>query len=187
MNSPALLRNIKFHRQTMHFLRKIIWPIWAAGFTLSGLIAMHLIERLANLPPCLLCYQQRQIYWAIATIGIIATISRRINKSPLSKAILNGALSILFVGSFIAAFYHSGVEWKWWLGPAGCSVGADIPDILNLELDFSKTDNFVSCSDAPWRFANLSFAGWNAFASLAFAFASLNATLSQIRNVKGLP
>lgn len=167
----------------MHSVKRIIWPIWSTGFTLSGLVAMHLVERIANLPPCPLCYQQRQIYWAITTIGIVATVLRRIRKDDLTKAIFNSVLAILFVSSFVAATYHAGVEWKWWPGPEGCSVGAGISEMLSLDIDFSDTKNAVSCSDAPWRFAGLSFAGWNAVASMIFAFASVRATLAQARSL----
>lgn len=167
----------------MQSVDRIIWPIWSAGFTLTGLAMMHLVERLANLPPCPLCYQQRQIYWAIAIIGIIATVLRTIRKDDLTKTIFNGVLAILFVGSFVAAAYHAGVEWKWWLGPEECSVGGGISEMLSRDIDFSNTKNAVSCSDATWRFAGLSFAGWNAVASLIFAIASLRATLAQIRSL----
>lgn len=167
----------------MLFIRKIIWPSWCAMFTFSGLIAMHLVERLANLPPCPLCYLQRQIYWAITAVGIICTIFRKTKNDYLLNAILTGILSILFIGSFIAATYHAGVEWKWWAGPEECTAGFNTSAILDMDLDLSSKGNFVNCSEAPWRVMGLSFAGWNAIASLTFAIMSVKITLSQIRQL----
>lgn len=168
----------------MQFFKKIYWPTWLAGYAIAGLVAMLLVEHLADLPPCPLCYQQRQIYLAIAIFGIVASLLLGTKNDNLTRTILNGVLAILFAGSFVAASYHAGVEWKWWLGPAECSAGADIGAILNEEIDFSNTINVVSCSDAPWRFAGLSFAGWNAVASIAFAIASIKVVLTQIRTYK---
>lgn len=168
----------------MQILKKIYWPTWTAGYTLAALIAMHLVEHLANLPPCPLCYQQRQIYLAIAIVGITSSILLRLKNDNFIHAVLNGVMALLFVGSVFAASYHAGVEWKWWMGPVGCSAGADISAIFNEDIDFSNTNNVVSCSDAPWRFSGLSFAGWNAVASLTFAVASIKVTLTRIRHLK---
>jgi len=71
-------------------------------------------------------------------------------------------VALLMLASAFLGGYHSGVEWKWWPGPAACSFGAGLSGGLP---DFT-TAKVVSCSEAQWRFLGLSFAGWNVVISL---------------------
>ena len=69
--------------------------------------------------------------------------------------------------SFGLAFWHAGVEYKWWEGPKTCaataassSVGAS--DIIKMLEGKSK---LPSCTDAPWHLFKISMAGYNAIIS----------------------
>jgi disulfide bond formation protein DsbB len=66
--------------------------------------------------------------------------------------------------------YHSGVEWKWWPGPADCtgeitSFGAAGGSLLKQ----MQTAVVVRCDEVLFRFAGLSLAGYNTLISSALA------------------
>jgi len=69
----------------------------------------------------------------------------------------------------VMAVYHSGVEWKFWPGPKDCSAAA----LSATKTASSLLDNLnahpPACDTAAGRFLGLSFAGWNAVASLILA------------------
>ena len=62
---------------------------------------------------------------------------------------------------------HSGVEWGWWAGPTDCGAVAAPADTGGKGV-LDAIDAFVppSCDKAALRVLGLSFAGWNAIASL---------------------
>lgn len=66
------------------------------------------------------------------------------------------------------AVYHAGVEWKWWEGPATCTVGvaATTGDVL---MHIARAP-MSRCDQAAWRLAGVSMAGYNAVISLALAW-----------------
>lgn len=76
-----------------------------------------------------------------------------------------------FTASAAIAFYHVGVEYKWWEGPKTCSgglTGLSLPEI-DPDNPLSMLDKPIagpSCSDAVWHFIGLSMAAWNAILSL---------------------
>ena len=80
--------------------------------------------------------------------------------------LLAGAL--LMTWSLYLGVFHAGVEWGWWLGPSDCGVVAPAPSGGSL---LDSLDSVVppSCDQAAGRFLGLSFAGWNAVASLVLA------------------
>ena len=72
--------------------------------------------------------------------------------------------------SFVLGVNHSGVEWGLWEGPGDC--GAVEGGLATMTNDFLKQlEQTVppSCTDAALRVMGLSFAGWNALASLGLA------------------
>lgn len=82
--------------------------------------------------------------------------------------ILIGALLMTF--GLALAIYHTGVELKYWPGPADCSAATMkvTLDAGNLLGDLNATRP-PACDSAPGHFLGLSFAGWNVVASLLFA------------------
>jgi disulfide bond formation protein DsbB len=64
----------------------------------------------------------------------------------------------------VFGIYHSGVEWKWWPGPATCTAQAGFTGGLP---DLSKPA--VLCDTPAIRIFGLSLAGWNAVISLGLA------------------
>ena len=120
-------------------------------------------QYLGGMAPCHLCLLQRWPHAAAIAIGLVAVSSSR-GRAELAAA---GALTVL-IGAGIA-FYHTGVERHWWLGPQTCA-GQDIgtvsaDDLLNAIL----TAPIVQCDQVAWSMAGLSMASWNGLASLVLA------------------
>jgi disulfide bond formation protein DsbB len=126
-------------------------------------------QYLGGFIPCKLCLEERIPYYAGVPVMVLAAISATLRWPPLVTRVLLAIGGALMVWSLYMAVYHSGVEWKWWAGPTDCGAvaapstgGKGILDALN---------TFVppACDEAAGRFLGLSFAGWNAVASLILA------------------
>jgi disulfide bond formation protein DsbB len=131
-------------------------------------------ELVVGLLPCKLCLQQRWPHYAAMAVGA-AALAAAFAGLRLERVAL-AILAVLFVASAGLGTYHAGVEWGWFAGPNDCG-GAPAPT-AGSTADFLRqlqTTRVVSCSEAAWRFAGLSLAGWNALASLALAALSLAA------------
>ena len=128
----------------------------------SSLILLSLavgFQYLADLPPCALCIWQR---WSHVLASASASLA--IWRWPLIGCAMAG-LAVTVGGG--VAFYHAGVEYGVWAGPAACAGQAlDISNIDQL-LDFTvDLDAPVSCAEVQWRWLGLSMASWNGLASL---------------------
>ena len=79
---------------------------------------------------------------------------------------LFGLVALAFLANAGLGGYHSGVEWGFWAGPETCS-GATAPLATGKSLldQLKNAPRIIRCDEAPWRFAGLSFAGWNAVVS----------------------
>jgi disulfide bond formation protein DsbB len=132
----------------------------AAGGSLALLLGALVFQTLGY-APCKLCIWQRWPHGAAIAVGLLWLALRRSWLLPLGTL---AALATSAVGA-----YHTGVEQKWWQGPATCSAGpiggqssADLLDqIMNAPL--------IRCDEVSWAFAGLSMATWNAILSLGLA------------------
>lgn len=129
-------------------------------------IAGALIFEYLGYAPCDLCLKQRWAYYAGVPLAIIVAVLAPIHQG-LARAGL-GALALLWFASMIFGIYHSGVEWKWWAGPATCAAQAGFSGGLP---DLSAP--VVLCDTPAIRILGLSLAGWNAVISLTLALIAL--------------
>ncbi len=79
--------------------------------------------------------------------------------------------SLIFIGmgsmliSISLAFYHVGVEQKYWPGPNSCS-NASIEGLTTDQLlDQIMSAPIVRCDEIAWELIGLSMAGWNVLIS----------------------
>lgn len=125
---------------------------------LATIIAAWTFEIVGGYRPCALCVQQRWAYYfALPVLGLIWL---RMTNFRADIDVVRWGLIAVAIAMVINAgmgFYHSGVEWGWFEGPAACSSGAGLSGGLP---DLSKA-KVINCSDAQWRMLGLSFAGWN--------------------------
>jgi len=147
------------------------WPGIGLAISAAMLATAHAFERLGGYAPCLLCLQQREVYWVSGAVALVGIGLLRTRKAEALRPWLALLLAAIFLFGAGLAAYHAGVEWKWWPGPGACSgVGGSVSS-LNLAglLDGTLKVRPPACDTAAWRLLGLSMAGWNALASLAWA------------------
>ena len=128
--------------------------------------------------PCMLCLWQRIPYYVAAVPAALALVLLVRGAPPRWLAGLAFVLALVFLVSAGLGLFHAGVEWKWWEGPAGCGgrLELDAPSFQDFQKSLSKA-RVVLCNEAPMRVLGLSFAGWNAVASVLVAGLFLRAGL----------
>jgi disulfide bond formation protein DsbB len=83
------------------------------------------------------------------------------------------------------AFYHTGVEYKFWPGPALCAGGVTGPvDITDITAALDGPINAPGCDDVQWSFLGVSMAGYNLLASAGLFALTLAAALAETRRVR---
>lgn len=141
----------------------------ALGLALTSIIGAWIFELGFGYAPCKLCLLQRWPYYVGIPIGLAAWIAGG------ARTDAGRALLLLFVLTFVVSaglgVYHSGVEWKFWAGPADCGGRlvegpASVLDLRNA----MRAAKVVRCDDAALRVLGLSFAGWNVVVSTFVAW-----------------
>lgn len=135
-------------------------------------------EYIGGYQPCQLCLEQRWAYYAGIPVLFAALVLVASHKAKLG-AVLFFLVALAFLANSGLGIYHSGVEWKFWAGPAGCSSTQALPgSVGDLMSGLSQGGHIARCDDSAWRFLGLSFAGWNALISLGLFAGALNASAS---------
>jgi disulfide bond formation protein DsbB len=158
--------------------RAALFLLVAMAAVVVGALAF---QYLGGFIPCKLCLKERIPYYVGVPLMALAVLSSFSRMPPLATRLLLLAGALLMTYSLYLAVYHSGVEWHWWPGPTDCGAvaspdtgGKGILDALNA---------FVppSCDKAAGRFLGLSFAGWNAVASVILAAVAYWATFGKAK------
>ena len=121
-------------------------------------------QHVLGILPCKLCFQERYAHYLAVPLGLLAIFL----PERFARAILV-VLALAFLGNAILGAYHAGVEWHFWAGPDDCSGGSAIPTNAGSLLAHLETAKVISCSEAGWRLAGISLAGWNTLISLTLA------------------
>lgn len=147
------------------------WPAVAAAVSALMLATAHVFQAFGY-EPCALCLTQREVYWsALAIAAVSAIVWARRPDERISRAV-DALLGAAFMTGALVAFYHAGVEWKFWPGPSTCAGGlVAIPSADDIAAALTRPGVVVQCDVAAWRdpVLHLSMAGWNALISLALA------------------
>jgi len=131
-------------------------------------------EYLGGYLPCPLCLQERYAYYAgipLTFLGLVLLSAHR----PNLAALLFALVALAFLVNTGVGTYHAGAEWKFWPGPQTCGTIQAIGSTGGGLLDKLDNVKVIRCDEAQWRFAGLSFAGWNAIISLLLCAAALRA------------
>lgn len=149
------------------------WALAAACASAAMLGAAHGFETFGGLPPCHLCLYQRDVYWIALSVGIAGFALGYMRLNWAGRAAAYGLTLIFLLGAGLAA-YHSGVEWKWWPGPASCTGGAGGVSTGQLSAFMNGAKSLPpQCDVAAWRMFGLSMAGYNALISLGLTALSI--------------
>lgn len=120
---------------------------------LGGALAF---QYLGHLAPCEMCLWQRWPHVAALGLGLVAwALGNR-----------RGVVGLAAVAVLVAAaigYFHAGVEYHWWAGPAACtgpafSTGADF-------ITAALAAPMIRCDAAAWSLFGISMAGYNALIS----------------------
>ena len=117
--------------------------------------------------PCELCLKQRFAYYAGLPLALAALLSAGGNVR--ATRLLFGLLALIFAANSALAFYHSGVEFKWWPGPADCTgayLGAASMNDFMKQLNNTRV---VRCDEVSLRIFGVSLANANIFISATVA------------------
>ncbi len=118
-----------------------------------------------GLVPCELCLLQRWPWRVAIAISLVALLVG--NRPALPWVAL--VLALTFATGAVFAFYHVGVEQKWFAGPAACTASATGAQTLEeLKRQLLGTP-VVLCDKVQWSLFGISMAGWNMLVSLAMA------------------
>ena len=153
----------------------------ASAVLLAG---AHIFETFGGLAPCVLCLDQREAHWAAFGVSAAGLVVARLFNSKLGAAAAVGAAALVYAVSAGLAFYHTGVEYRFWPGPAICSGGDGPVDLGSIADALDQPAEAVSCEDAQWRLFGVSMAGYNLLVSAGLFALTLAATLAETRRAR---
>jgi disulfide bond formation protein DsbB len=154
----------------------------AGGLVLLTAIAVILaalaFEHIGGYMPCPLCLQQRYAYYAgiPALTGALVLVS--VHRAGAAAAVFL-LVAVAFFANAGLGTYQAGAEWKFWDPPASCAAPSTLPTFDFKQETFDRIP--ASCGVASWRFLGLSFAGWNALASVVLAAGAVAAARETFR------
>jgi disulfide bond formation protein DsbB len=147
-------------------------PLWLALSVLAvaaiAILAALGFEHLGGYQPCALCLMQRTPYYLGIPIAAVAALAIWMRAPRPVVMGLFTAVAVLFLYNAGLAAYHAGVEWRFWEGPASCAGSVGVGNAADM-LNQLQNMHAPSCTEASWRFAGLSFAGWNVLVSALIA------------------
>jgi disulfide bond formation protein DsbB len=150
-------------------------------FAMAAVVGTALgFQHIGGYIPCKLCLEQRIPYYVGVPVMVLAAMSATLRWPPILTRLLILAGGLLMAWSLFLAVRHSGVEWAWWAGPTDCGA-VDAPADTGGKGVLDAIDTFVppSCDKAALRVLGLSFAGWNAVASLVLAIVAFRGAFSK--------
>jgi len=147
----------------------------------ATILGAYYFEYVLHYQPCPLCLEQRIPYYVAIPLALFVT---RLAMGKTSRNLVVGGLVLLAVVMLVGAglgIYHSGVEWRLWLGPQDCTG-----DITNFGgagglLDKMQSTSIVRCDQAS-RFLGVSLANANVVVSLALAAVAAWGIRSKLAN-----
>jgi len=145
---------------------------------LGALSTAYFVEYVLGIEPCELCLYQRIPYAAVGLFSLFVIVGKP--GSFTQQVALLGCGIAFLVGASLA-FYHFGVEEKWWSAACG---GAQSMDMSLDDLKASiMAEPLKPCDSRDWVMFGLSITVYNTVASLFLAAISFT-SLAIIRKLK---
>ena len=130
-----------------------------------------------GLMPCALCLKQRVAFYVAVPLLALAYIYAP--RAPLAMRGLLSTIGIVFLANAGLGFYHAGIEYGWWLGPASCGGGGAPALDTGALFETLQNRSMVRCDAPAFTLFGLSLAGYNVFACLVLAGLALYKTESE--------
>jgi len=164
----------------LHLLQSMRSPQRVAAlvlFVAAAVIGTALaFEHVGGYTPCPLCLEERYGYYAAIPALAIALVLLSTGRRGAATAVLV-LVALAFLANGAVGVYHAGAEWKLWAGPETCGASQPLSTGAGGLLKDLASTRVIRCDDAPWHFFGLSFAGWNAVASIVLAAGALYAAI----------
>ena len=136
--------------------------ITIAGICSAAVIlGAYSFEYIGGFLPCKLCFWQRYPHFLNILIFLLFYFV------SMRSLIFIGMISMLV--STILAFYHVGVEQKYWSGPNSCTNSSIEGLSTDQLLDKIMSAPLVRCDEIAWDLIGISMAGWNALISFCLS------------------
>lgn len=169
-------------------LRKLSFTdqaLFASVVASAALLAgAHLFEAFGY-APCTLCLDQREAHWTALAVAAAGLVAHFLFKSPLAAAAAVGATALVYAVSAGLAFFHAGVEFHYWPGPASCAgASSGATDVDDLTKALAQGAHGPACEEAAWRLLGVSMAGYNLIFSAGLFALTLMAALSAARSAR---
>lgn len=142
-------------------------PFFLLSSSVFSLAAAYIAQYGFDLKPCILCLYQRLPYAGVIVLSLLSVFLVKHYKIVTAIYILS--VIFLLIGAGIA-FYHVGVEHKWFAGPDVCAgQGGETPKTLEEMRAQLIGTKAVRCDQPQFIFLTLSMAGWNMLWALFLA------------------
>lgn len=140
-------------------------PLALLGLSAAALTGAYIAEYGFGLKPCILCLYQRIPYVAVAALGLLGLVLSR--KKPVGNWLsILGAL--MFLAGAGIAFYHVGVEQRWWTMTEKCLEDTTALTVEELRRQIAEA-TLARCDQPALVVFGLSMAAWNMLYSLGCA------------------
>lgn len=163
----------------INFITKLLscyrsMPLLMAAISASALGMALMSQYIGGLHPCILCIYQRWPYGIVIMLGLIGFWLSFKSKKAVSA--IMGLIGLTFLANSAIAFYHTGVELKWWKSIfQSCSVPPLEGDMEQILADIQNRANAARCDEIPWAdpILHLSMANYNVIFCLGLALVAL--------------
>jgi len=127
------------------------------------LASAFVIEYAMGYKPCKLCIYERIPYFLSIVLIFQILLIKKFEKISLLL------LSLVFVVSFVLAFYHFGIEQGFFQESIACTTNGLSNELTKEQILEKLKQNNISCKDVSFKFLGLSLAAINSIFSIALS------------------
>lgn len=156
-------------------MRQTGWNFFGFMASISAIVLLsaYLIEYIGLASPCKLCVYQRVPYLVSIFLCGIAYLSHQFRR--VGRVLITGTMLV----STSLAFFHVGVEHKWFEYQSSCATSSKMPqNIAEFKAQLEAKD-LAPCDQAHYKLFDLSLANWNFIISMMLFLYSVNVLLTK--------
>ena len=127
------------------------------------LVSAFVIEYVMGHKPCKLCIYERVPYFLSILLIFQILLIKKFERISLLL------LSLVFVVSFVLAFYHFGIEQGFFQESIACTTNSLSNELTKEQILEKLKQNNISCKDVSFKFLGLSLAAINSIFSIALS------------------
>lgn len=131
--------------------------MWSGVMSAIALAGAYTSQYGFGFQPCNLCIYQRIPYAVLIGIAVIAVLLR---KKEMLLLILLVLCDVALIAEAGIAFFHVGVEQKWWEGLDTCGGGEVALTMEQLRAQIANAP-LARCDDPSFVFLGFTMAAWN--------------------------